>query len=88
MTLELTKAQLRAIGWVIASILLVTIAPVIVTAIYGKAVPDSLIAMSDKTVTGLIGVLGTLAGAIAMRAGSKVEPTGTPTDPVSTRDVG
>lgn len=77
MTIEISQAQLRAVLCLIGAIVLVTVAPIIVTAIYAKAVPDSLIAMTDKTVTGLVGVLGTLAG-IMVRNSTKTitqEPT-------------
>lgn len=73
MTIEISSAQIRTVLCLIAAIVLVTLAPIIVTAIYAKAVPDSLIAMADKTVTGLVGVLGTMAG-IIVRNSSKAPP--------------
>ncbi len=83
MTIELTRAQLRAFLSLIGCILVVTVAPIIVTGIWGKAVPDSLVAMSDKTVTGLVGVLGTLVGVMWQSRPKGAEPAGTPADPIS-----
>jgi hypothetical protein len=62
MTVHLTRVQLIAFMALIVAIVVVSLAPVIVTGIMGKTVPDSLISVSDKTVTGLVGVLGTLVG--------------------------
>jgi hypothetical protein len=67
MTIHLSRVQLIAFMALIVSIVVVTLAPVIVTGIMGKTVPDSLIAVSDKTVTGLVGVLGTLVGVMWQR---------------------
>ena len=79
--------QLSAFMVVVIAVVLVTLAPVIVTGLMGKVVPDSLIAVSDKCITGLVGVLGTLAG---VKWGSRVRgasPDGTPADPVSVRET-
>ena len=62
MTEQLIRAQLIAFFTLVVAVLIVSIAPVVVTGLIGKTVPDSLIAVSDKTITGLIGVLGTLVG--------------------------
>lgn len=62
MTQEVSRLQLLAFLTLIIAIVLVSLAPIIVTGIMGKVVPDSLIAVSDKCITGLIGVLGTIAG--------------------------
>lgn len=62
MTIELTRAQLVAFMALIGGIIIVSLAPVVITGIRGQVIPDSLIAVSDKTVTGLVGVLGTLVG--------------------------
>lgn len=48
----------------IFAILILGLAPVVTAGIMGKTLPDSLIAVSDKTVTGLVGVLGALASMI------------------------
>lgn len=89
MNIQLTKAQLQAFLALILAVVVVSIAPIVVTGLMGKVVPDGLIAVSDKTVTGLIGVLGTLVG-VMWQSRPKVgnEPTGTPSDPISTKDVG
>lgn len=87
MTIQLTKAQLQAFLALIIAIVVVSIAPIGVTGIMGKVVPDSLIAVSDKTVTGLIGVLGTLVGVMWQSRPKGAAPTGTPSDPISTKDV-
>lgn len=63
MTGDISRGQLVTLLAIIASIVVVCLAPIIVTGIMGKVVPDSLIAASDKCITGLIGVLGTLVGA-------------------------
>lgn len=62
MTIHLTRAQLIAFLALVIAIVIVTLAPIIVTGLRGQSVPDSLIAVTDKTVIGLIGVLGTLVG--------------------------
>lgn len=56
--------QLAALMALIAAIVVVGETPVVVAGIIGRTLPDPLIAMSDKTVTGLVGVLGTIAGLI------------------------
>lgn len=83
MTIELTRAQLRAFLALVGAIVVVTLAPVIVTGLRGQTVPDSLIAVTDKTVIGLIGVLGTLVGVMWQSRPKGTEPTGTPADPIS-----
>ena len=55
------REQLIAFLALVLAVLTIAIAPVIVAGILGKNLPDSLIAVSDKTVTGLVGVLGTIA---------------------------
>lgn len=87
MTIELTKAQLRAFLSLIGAIVVVTILPVVISGIRGQVIPDSLIAVSDKTVTGLVGVLGTLVGVMWQSRPKGTEPAGTPTDPVSVTDA-
>lgn len=87
MTPELAWAQLRAFYALIAAVLIVTIGPIAVTGLWGKTVADSLIAMSDKTVTGLVGVLGTLVGVMWQsqprgHAPQPVTVTNGPADPV------
>jgi len=74
MTIHLSRVQLIAFMALIVSIVVVTLAPVIVTGIMGKTVPDSLIAVSDKTVTGLVGVLGTLVGVMWQRQREEAKP--------------
>lgn len=58
------RDQLWAFLALIAAILILGLAPIVTAGFMGKTLPDSLIAVSDKTVTGLVGVLGTLAGMI------------------------
>lgn len=88
MTVHLTRAQLAAFLALVLAVVIVTLAPVIVTGIMGKVVPDSLVAVSDKSITGLIGVLGTLVGVMGWgRPKSGSEPTGTPSDPISTKEA-
>jgi multidrug efflux pump subunit AcrA (membrane-fusion protein) len=59
-----TREQLIAFLALIAAILLLGLAPIAVSGLMGKVIPDSLIAVSDKTVTGLVGVLGTIAAMV------------------------
>lgn len=87
MTIELTKAQLTAFLSLVAAIVIVTLSPVIVTGVRGQVVPDSLIAVTDKTVIGLIGVLGTLVGVMWQSRPKGTEPAGTPADPVAVTPV-
>lgn len=70
---HLSTMQFRAMLSIVLSVVVVSLAPVVVTGIMGKVVPDSLIAVSDKTITGLIGVLGTLVG-VMWQARPKAEP--------------
>lgn len=58
------REQLVAFIALIVAILILGLAPVVTAGIMGKTLPDSLIAVSDKTVTGLVGVLGALASMI------------------------
>lgn len=58
------RDQLWAFLALIGAILILGLAPIVTAGFMGKTLPDSLIAVSDKTVTGLVGVLGTLAGMI------------------------
>ena len=58
------REQLVAFIALIVAILTLGLAPVVTAGIMGKTLPDSLIAVSDKTVTGLVGVLGTIAAMI------------------------
>lgn len=59
-----TREQLIAFLALIFAILVLGCSPVIVSGLLGRTLPDSLIAVSDKTVTGLVGVLGTIAAMI------------------------
>lgn len=83
MTIQLTRAQLHAFLALIAAIVTVSVLPVLISGIRGEVIPDSLIAVSDKTVTGLVGVLGTLVGVMWQSRPKGGEPSGTPTDPIS-----
>lgn len=83
MTAQLTSAQLRAFLAIVSAVVIVSIAPIVSTSLLGKTIPDSLIAVSDKTVTGLIGVLGTLVGVMWQSRPKGTEPAGTPADPVN-----
>lgn len=84
MNIHLTNAQLKAFLALVFAVLIVSLAPIFVAGIRGKVIPDALIAVSDKTITGLIGVLGTLVGVMwQSRPRSQGEPTGAPGDPVS-----
>lgn len=81
----LTRAQLAAFLSLVAAVLIVSIAPVVVTGLIGKNIPDGLIAVSDKTITGLVGVLGTLVGVMwqGRPKGGDEGPSGNPGDPVA-----
>lgn len=59
-----SRAQLWAFIALIGAILLLGLAPIVTSGIMGRNLPDALIAVSDKTVTGLVGVLGTIAAMI------------------------
>ncbi len=56
------RSLITVVGWLVVAVIVVSLAPVVVTGIMGKVIPDGLIGVSDKTVTGLIGVLGTVVG--------------------------
>lgn len=87
MTIQLTRAQLHAFLALIGAIVLISALPVIISGIRGQVLPDSLIAVSDKTVTGLVGVLGTLVGVMWQSRPKGQEPAGTPGDPVAVTPV-
>lgn len=82
MTVQLTRAQLHAFLALIFAIVIVSVLPVVISGIRGEVIPDSLIAVSDKTVTGLVGVLGTLVGVMWQSRPKGQEPSGTNEDPV------
>lgn len=82
-TVTLTRSQLNAFLALVVSVVVVSLAPVIVTGLMGRTVPDSLIAVSDKTVTGLVGVLGTLVGVMwQARPRAPDAASGKPDDPI------
>lgn len=56
-----SREQFWAFALLVFAILVLGMAPVLTAGIGGKNLPDMLIAVSDKTVTGLIGVLGSVA---------------------------
>jgi hypothetical protein len=58
------REQLWAFLALIFAIMVLGLAPVVVSGILEKTMADSLIAVSDKTVTGLVGVLGTICAMI------------------------
>lgn len=74
MTSNLSRLQFWAFLALVGAIVLVSLAPIIVTGIMGKVVPDSLVAVSDKCLTGLVGVLGTIAG-VAWRSTKNEQET-------------
>ena len=55
------REQFWAFAVLVGAILILGLAPVVTAGIMGKTLPDMLIAVSDKTVTGLVGVLGSVA---------------------------
>jgi len=59
-----SREQLVAFIALILAILILGMAPTVVSGLMGRTLPDSLIAVSDKTVTGLVGVLGTISAMI------------------------
>lgn len=59
-----SREQLVAFIALILAILILGLAPTVVSGLMGRTLPDSLIAVSDKTVTGLVGVLGTISAMI------------------------
>ena len=54
--------QYRAFIALLAATLVIALAPIVVSGILGKALPDALIATSDKAVTGFVTLLGTVGG--------------------------
>ena len=46
----------------VAAVVVIGGAPMLIAGIWGHSLPDALISNSDKTVSGLIGILGTLVG--------------------------
>lgn len=65
-----SREQLMAFCLLVIAASIVGLTPVIVTGLMGKTIQDALIANSDKTVTGFIGVLGTITGLIFRRSQS------------------
>ena len=64
------QVALRGAWWLLplAATLLVALAPIAVTGLLGKVLPEQLIATSDKVTTGLVTLLGTI-GALLFRQG-------------------
>ncbi len=58
------REQVGALVALLFAIVAVNETPVLVTAYLGHGLPPELMAMSDKAVTGLVGVLGTVAGLV------------------------
>ncbi|MDP1027537.1 hypothetical protein Q5H91_09960 [Sphingomonas sp. KR1UV-12] len=56
------RLRYRAFLSVVAATLVVALAPVIVSGLLGKVLPEALIATSDKVTTGLVTLLGTIGG--------------------------
>lgn len=56
-----SREQLIAFVILVLAVMVLGLTPIVTAGIMGKTLPDSLIAVSDKTVTGLIGVLGSVA---------------------------
>ena len=56
------RLRYRAFLAVVAVTLVVALAPVVVSGLLGKMLPDALIATSDKVTTGLVTLLGTIGG--------------------------
>ncbi len=73
------RLRFRAFLAVVIATLLVALAPIAVTGLLGKVLPEALIATSDKVTTGFVTLLGTI-GALLFRqsqpdaAGGPVEP--------------
>ena len=62
------RLRFRAFLVVVIATLLVALAPIAVTGLLGKVLPEALIATSDKVTTGLVTLLGTI-GALLFRQG-------------------
>ncbi len=62
------RLSYRAFLAVVAATLVVALAPVVISGLLGKMLPDALIATSDKVTTGLVTLLGTI-GALLFRQG-------------------
>ncbi len=60
------RLRFRAFLAVVIATLLVALAPIAVTGLLGKVLPEALIATSDKVTTGLVTLLGTI-GALLFR---------------------
>ncbi|GGB18930.1 hypothetical protein GCM10011380_05610 [Sphingomonas metalli] len=56
------RLSYRAFLSVVAATLIVALAPIVVSGILGKSLPEALIATSDKVTTGLVTLLGTIGG--------------------------
>lgn len=61
-----TEMQYRAFLAAIGAALIVALAPIVVSGLRGVALPDSLIAIADKSVVAFAGLLGTI-GALLFR---------------------
>lgn len=56
------RLSYRAFLAVVGATLIVALAPVVISGLLGKMLPDALIATSDKVTTGLVTLLGTIGG--------------------------
>lgn len=98
-----SRAQLIAFLSLVGAVLVISLAPIIVTGLVGKTLSDSLVAVSDKSITGIIGVLGSLATMIfrtnrqeeeatkntgrALEAITAAAKAGTPTEAIQEGDT-
>ncbi|KQU61992.1 hypothetical protein ASG67_02275 [Sphingomonas sp. Leaf339] len=67
------RLRYRAFLAVVLATLVVALAPIIVSGLLGKVLPDGLIATSDKVTTGLVTLLGTIGGLLFRRVDTGTE---------------
>ena len=67
------RLRYRAFLAVVLATLVVALAPIIVSGLLGKVLPDGLIATSDKVTTGFVTLLGTIGGLLFRRVDTGAE---------------
>ncbi|MFS0773846.1 hypothetical protein [Sphingomonas sp. 1P08PE] len=72
------RLRYRAFLSVVGATLIVALAPVVVSGLLGKVLPEALIATSDKVTSGLVTLLGTIGGLLFRQSQPAAPPDAPP----------
>lgn len=93
------RQRFLAFTFLIGTIAVVVLASLLGAFITGKTVPETMLALTNNAVSGLVGIAGTAAGLLfrtsqteattaqALATAATSGPTGTPADPVSVTET-